>query len=171
MLITEAELREYWQNGRGQIPAFPPGTRFTPSAQDFLKSQGLAQGAEQVSPALPAAAQVSQPDLTLQSPPGRRLIITAQEVDSFIPPGMQKVILHPSVTLTDAAREKLRAAGVRIVPYIESVPSPSPAQPAVGDDALFNQVKSAVLARLDAPVDEAVLDAVLRKVLASLARG
>lgn len=163
MLITEAELREYWQNGRGQIPAFPPGTRFTPSAQDFLKSLGLYAGSE---PAAPTPAPATE--VLLQSPPGRRLIITAQEVDSFIPPGTQKVILHPSVTLTDAAREKLRAAGVRILPYIESAPPPAPAQPPVDNEALFNQVKSAVLARLDAPVDEAVLDAVLRKVLASL---
>jgi ethanolamine utilization cobalamin adenosyltransferase len=35
-IVTESELRELWQNGRGLIPAFPPGTRFSPAAQDFL---------------------------------------------------------------------------------------------------------------------------------------
>ena len=40
-VITESELREWWQNGRGQIPAFPLGTRFSASAQDFLRAQGL----------------------------------------------------------------------------------------------------------------------------------
>lgn len=37
-VITESELRELWQNGRGQLPAFPPGTRFSSAAQDFLKT-------------------------------------------------------------------------------------------------------------------------------------
>ncbi len=36
--ITESELRELWQNGRGQLPPFPPGTRFSSAAQDFLKT-------------------------------------------------------------------------------------------------------------------------------------
>jgi ethanolamine utilization cobalamin adenosyltransferase len=40
-VITESELRELWQNGRGQLPAFPPGTRFSASAQDFLKVNRL----------------------------------------------------------------------------------------------------------------------------------
>jgi ethanolamine utilization cobalamin adenosyltransferase len=30
-----------WRDGRGQIPAFPPGTRFSASAQDFLKAHHL----------------------------------------------------------------------------------------------------------------------------------
>lgn len=40
-VFTESELREMWQNGRGQLPPFPPGTRFSPAAQDFLASQAL----------------------------------------------------------------------------------------------------------------------------------
>jgi ethanolamine utilization cobalamin adenosyltransferase len=40
-IITESELRELWQNGHGQIPPFPPGTRFSAAAQDFLKSHQL----------------------------------------------------------------------------------------------------------------------------------
>jgi len=40
-VITESELRELWQNGRGKLPSFPPGTRFSASAQDFLKTQHL----------------------------------------------------------------------------------------------------------------------------------
>jgi len=37
-VITESELRELWQNGRGQLPPFPPGTHFSASALDFLKT-------------------------------------------------------------------------------------------------------------------------------------
>jgi len=40
-IITESELRELWQNGRGQIPPFPVGTRFSTSAQDFLSIHAL----------------------------------------------------------------------------------------------------------------------------------
>jgi ethanolamine utilization cobalamin adenosyltransferase len=41
MVITESELREMWRDGRQPLPAFPPGTRFSPAAQDFLKDHGL----------------------------------------------------------------------------------------------------------------------------------
>ena len=37
-IITESELRELWQHGRGQLPAFPPDTRFSDSARDFLRA-------------------------------------------------------------------------------------------------------------------------------------
>jgi ethanolamine utilization cobalamin adenosyltransferase len=40
-ILTESELRELWQNGRGQLPSFPPGTRFSAAAQDFLKSNQI----------------------------------------------------------------------------------------------------------------------------------
>lgn len=40
-VITESELRELWQNGRGQLPAFPAGTRFSAAAQDFLKAHRI----------------------------------------------------------------------------------------------------------------------------------
>jgi hypothetical protein len=49
--LTEADLRALWQNGRQPLPPFPPGTRFSPSAQDFLKDHGLTI---RFAPALPA---------------------------------------------------------------------------------------------------------------------
>lgn len=41
MVITESELRELWRNGKGDLPAFPAGARFSPAAQDFLKDHNL----------------------------------------------------------------------------------------------------------------------------------
>jgi hypothetical protein len=41
MVITEVELRELWRSGRHPLPAFPPGTRFSPAAQDFIKDHEL----------------------------------------------------------------------------------------------------------------------------------
>ena len=40
-VITESELHELWQNGRGLIPPFPSGTRFSAAAQDFLNGHAL----------------------------------------------------------------------------------------------------------------------------------
>ena len=41
MVITEAELRELWRDGKNALPSFPPGARFSPAAQDFLKAHKL----------------------------------------------------------------------------------------------------------------------------------
>lgn len=38
--LTEAELRETWKRGTTQFD-FPPGTRFSPSALDFIKTWQL----------------------------------------------------------------------------------------------------------------------------------
>ncbi len=40
-IITESELRELWQNGRGYIPAFPPDARFSDSAREFLREHKI----------------------------------------------------------------------------------------------------------------------------------
>lgn len=176
MVITEAELRQYWQNGRGQIPSFPTGTRFTPAALDFLKAQGLVPEPS-IQPPPPMAGNSGMEQMELKSTSGSRLIITGLEVCDILAQGVKKVIVHPSVTLTDTAREKLRNAGVRLIPYTEKEPQPAPpvsqstvrTSPAPTDQtALVQQIKKAVLARLNGSVDEAVLDAVLQKVLKSI---
>jgi ethanolamine utilization cobalamin adenosyltransferase len=41
MIITESELRELWRDGKNSLPDFPPDTRFSPAAQDFLKDHNL----------------------------------------------------------------------------------------------------------------------------------
>lgn len=40
-IITESELRELWQNGRRQLPAFPPDARFSDSAREFLREHKI----------------------------------------------------------------------------------------------------------------------------------
>jgi hypothetical protein len=166
MIITEEELRQAWRNGRGQIPAYPPGTRFTPAALDFLKLRepGVIQACGAKAGPTPGGERRE-----LQAPPGQRLIFTAVEVAELLEGGARTLIVHPSATLTHAAQERLRQAGVRVIPYVE--PSgPTAAAPAQvpAEDELFRQVRAAVLARLGRPVDPAVLDAVLRKVLAAV---
>lgn len=63
MVITEIELRAWWRSGRGALPSFPPGTRFSPAAQDFLKDQGLTVRFEAPAPAAPFAAVPTTPAL------------------------------------------------------------------------------------------------------------
>jgi len=171
MVITEEELRQAWQNGRGQIPAFPPGTRFTPAALDFLRARepGVLQACA-AAPAVPAAAPSQR--RVLQAPPGQRLIFTAADV-AELQAGGATLVVHPSVTVTHAALELLRKAGIRIIPYVEPPPA-APEPPVIASRAtdpkeeLFRKVREAVLARVGGPVDPAVLDAVLKRVLAAL---
>jgi hypothetical protein len=179
MIMTEEELRQAWQNGRGQIPAFPAGTRFTPAALDFLRARDLAPA-----PPVQASPQAAAGRMELQAPPGKRLIYTAADVAGLLASSPGILMVHPSVTLTHAAQERLRGAGVRVIPWIEppaaspappsAPPIPPPAMPTPArvppgaDPALFLRVREAVLARLGRPVDPAVLDAVLQRVLAEL---
>jgi hypothetical protein len=172
MVITEEELRQAWQNGRGRIPAFPPGTRFTPAALDFLKVRD--PGVLQACAPAPAPATGGERRV-LQAPKGQRLIFTAADVAELTAGGAGILVVHPSVTVTHAALELLRKAGVRVIPHVEpaggapEVPAPvTPAAVPATDDETLRKVKQAVLARLDRPVDPAVLDAVLRRVLAAI---
>ncbi len=50
--ITEAELREKWKKGESRFE-FPAGTRFSPSALDFIKQwqPDVTVGGERIAPA------------------------------------------------------------------------------------------------------------------------
>ena len=39
--IVARSCERLWRSGRQALPPFPPGTRFSPAAQDFLKDHGL----------------------------------------------------------------------------------------------------------------------------------
>lgn len=173
MIITEAELREAWKNGRGSLPQFPHGTRFTPAARDFIASLGAA-GGDSPGGSLDVAGDGS---MELRAPDGRRLILTSSDLDDILQAKPQSIVVHPEVTITDAARERLRNAGVRVTQSVEasagsateaSAPAPALASAGGGDEELFVTAKRAIMARLDGRADESVVDAVLRRVLASL---
>jgi hypothetical protein len=112
-------------------------------------------------------------------------VLTAADVSGLLAAGPVVLAVHSSVTLTHAAQERLRGAGVRIIPAADgpvpgtaatpppgAAPLPAPPEAPAGADgaeaALFQQVKAAVLARLDRPVEAALLDAVLKRVLAEI---
>ena len=174
MVITEAELREAWRDGRGSLPAIPPDARLSPAARDFLAGLGplaIAQAAlaTPLSPGLETKDEGGRREL--RSVDGKRLILTAADVDDLVTSPPSTLVVHPSATLTDAARERLGKVGIRVVPWVEPKSRPTPAtreKEAEGDDALYGRIKAAVLAKVDGNVDEALLDAVLTRVLASL---
>ncbi len=193
MIVTEEELREAWRNGRGELPDFPPGTRFTPSAKDFLTAIGVKEiranrgaGGIRVDEArapIPGAGAEAKDRVELRAEEGKRLILTSVDVDGLVLARPQTVVIHPNVTVTDAARERLRNAGIRLVPFVEKRPDPTPpgsrdtAAPAAGAapgprvedaDELFLTAKKAILARLEGRADEALVEAVLKRVIASL---
>ena len=60
--ITEAELREQWQGGRVTRFEFPAGTRFSPSAHDFINQWKLEiyVGGEPVTATWPRIAHYSE---------------------------------------------------------------------------------------------------------------
>lgn len=62
MYVTEAELRELWRDGKASLPTFPAGTRFSPSAHDFLKAHNLEIHFD-------SAPTADLPPLTSQLPP------------------------------------------------------------------------------------------------------
>ena len=68
MVITESELRELWRDGRHPLPTFPPGTRFSPAAQDFLKDHDLTPVF-----GLPASTANGSPSPTNPHPPASSL--------------------------------------------------------------------------------------------------
>ena len=63
MILTESELRELWRDGRHPLPAFPAGTRFSPSAHDFIKDHQL-----EIRFAEPAPIPLSAPQLPTPAP-------------------------------------------------------------------------------------------------------
>jgi hypothetical protein len=232
MVITEEELREAWRNGQGQLPDLPPDARLTPAARDFLTARGLCPGhgaatcvGREACATSAAGAGYGGGDIAavgawlqgaasamstggrmeLRGEGGKRLIVTAEDVDGLVRSRPETVVVHPSATVTDAARERLRNAGIRVIPFTEKKPEPAEpishnatAQPPSAADAalarerraaaaglataadrsaaplspdkeeLFRKAKPAIMARLQGLADEAVVDAVLRRVLGSL---
>lgn len=111
----------------------------------------------------------SDGSMELRSPDGRRLIMTSTDLDDILAAKPQSIVVHTDVTITDAARERLRNAGIRVTQFVEArVEVPAPIVRNGGDEELFVTAKRAIMAKLDGRADEALVDAVLRRVLASL---
>jgi len=117
-IISEAELREYWQNGKADLPVFPLGTRFTPAAEDFLRDHYLIPMFSEEAKAIFAT------NTRELNPPNHNEIIeqsalpkiyTETDILDLVNQGITEIIIKEGVILTDLAREKALKLGIRII--------------------------------------------------------
>ena len=120
---------------------------------------------------------------------------TERDIEDLARRGVISLLEDDDVVLTDYAREKATRLGIEIVhkydqppsapqrPYITAMVSPSAAMPGItaatpgstgqvspprssaGSDALYENVRSEVMARLGDSVDPQLLDTIIRRVL------
>ena len=111
MIITEEELREMWQNGRGTIPPFPIGTRFSHAAMDFIASNHLniCYHSGNFNPTNTDQGR------TLTNPVSGRTIFTELDILDLAQKGISSIVVNDRVTITDPAREKARTLGIQII--------------------------------------------------------
>ncbi len=106
-----------------------------------------------------------------------RIFYTEQDIEDLAKRGVKEIELNDDVYLTDLARERMEALGIRGrrtggAPSAAPRPAgPAPAASAPGSlsDAerqqVFEKVKSGVIARLGPGVDAALVDRVVRQVV------
>ena len=142
MVITEEDLRQAWQNGRGRAPGLSAGDPVHPGGPGL--PEGVPAGRRAMAVLYPARAAggagggggggaARPPPRTAgnsRPPPGQRQIYTAAEVPELLACGSATLVVHASVTITHAALELLRKAGVRVIPFVEQrVPLLEPFRP------------------------------------------
>ncbi len=92
-----------------------------------------------------------------------KIFYTERDIDDLYARGVTCLDVHDGVVLTDLARERMFKYGMtpnRVDPkkHVEDDPQ----------EVLIHKIKAAVLARLNGQVDAAVLDSVIRRVVASM---
>jgi hypothetical protein len=88
---------------------------------------------------------------------------TERDIDDLYARGVTSIDVNDNVVLTDLARERMFKYGMmpkRVDPkkHVEDNPQ----------EVLIHKVKAAVLARLNGQVDAALLDVVIRRVIAGM---
>lgn len=111
-----------------------------------------------------------------------KVFYTERDIDDLQRRGVDSLEVDDNIVLTDLALERAMKLGIKIQRREPSSPqarfSPSvntyaaypkePPRESMADLELKQKVKAAVLARLDGQVDEALLEAVIARVLAAL---
>ncbi len=117
-IVSEAELREFWQNGKSVLPVFPLGTRFTPAATDFFGDHHLTPLFSEDAKAfiltpsqekqLHYSHEISERQIT-------PTIYTEADILDLASQGITEIVLREGIILTDLAREKAFKVGIQIV--------------------------------------------------------
>jgi hypothetical protein len=109
-----------------------------------------------------------------------KIFYTERDIDDLKARGIDRLEVNDNVVMTDLAVERAMKHGIRIQrreqssPQATFSPSVNAAYPreaprsGSADLELKQKIKSAVLARVNGQVDEALLDAVITRVLASM---
>lgn len=111
-----------------------------------------------------------------------KIFYTERDIDDLKARGVNSIDVTDNVVLTDLAVERALKHGIKINRLEQSPPqaSYSPSvnihaayaretpRPTASDAELRQKIKAAVLARLNGQVDEALLDAVITRVLAGM---
>ena len=95
---------------------------------------------------------------------------TEIDIENLAKQGVRSLEIHNGVVVTDVAREKARALGVQLVqstPAVAAAPAVTTPPQAGASDELAQRIRSAVKARLGDQVDPALLDTVIKRVLAN----
>jgi hypothetical protein len=109
-----------------------------------------------------------------------KIFYTERDIDDLKARGVDSLDVNDNIVLTDLAVERAMKHGIKIRRQEQSAPqamfSPSvnavypreAPRPSASDLELKQKIKSAVLARVNGQVDEALLDAVITRVLAKM---
>ena len=109
-----------------------------------------------------------------------KIFYTERDIDDLKARGVDSIEVNDNVVMTDLAVERAMKHGIRVHRREQSAPqatlSPSvnaaypreTPRPSAADFELKQKIKSAVLARVNGQVDEALLDAVITRVLARM---
>lgn len=95
---------------------------------------------------------------------------TEIDIENLAKQGVRSLELHSGIVLTDLAREKARALGVQLVQGAPPATTPAAGATAaagVSSEELAQRIRNAVKARLGDQVDPALLDTVIKRVLAN----
>ncbi len=92
-----------------------------------------------------------------------KIFYTERDIDDMFARGVTSIDVHDGVVLTDLARERMFKIGMtpnRVKPNVHPEDNPQ--------EILVHKVKAAVIARLNGQIDPALLDNVIRRVLANM---
>jgi hypothetical protein len=112
-----------------------------------------------------------------------KVFYTEKDIEDLVARGILSLEVNDNTVLTDLAYEKANRLGVKLVSERATIPPAAPVRPYVAQGAaqaaaprqgeaaqasdLHERIRSAVTARLGNQVDPALLDAIIKRVLAS----
>jgi hypothetical protein len=96
-----------------------------------------------------------------------KVFYTERDIEDLYQSGVRVLDVNDSVVITDMARDKALALGIRLARGKSTSAAPQAPRP-MSQDEIVAKVKAAVIARLGDSVDPALLETVIRRVVAQI---